>query len=264
MCARTKLIIEEWPEWEKYLIPTKSDTTTMYGVDADMLNNVASKKQISKFLFGKLFADKVTFILVALGYFKDEKEMLAANKDKYSAVIKDIKQLLTKTIRSKRYEIYQQYFDGQITEKEYEYKNKLENVTQSRLDFHAGVILHQIIMFFGAILDNVQDIDGNRPAFALWQIDEFIRRSQYIDELFSQYKSSLQHTKGAKATATKRQNVRQRMLEILDKYKVPRPDKRKNNIKELVQLAKDLYYQETGEIYPNSDRTLANLLYERP
>ena len=58
MCARTKFSIEEWREWEKYLIPTKCDIMTMYGFDADMLNNVASKKQISKFLFGKLFADK--------------------------------------------------------------------------------------------------------------------------------------------------------------------------------------------------------------
>lgn len=264
MCARTKFVIEEWPEWEDYLIPAKQDVMDVYDFDTAMLNNAVNKAQISKCLFNKLFADMVAFILMEIGCFNSKKDVLSASSEKRQRAIKDIKRLLSKTINSKRFEIYQKYFDKQITEKEYERRNKLENATQSRLDFHAGVILHQIIMCFGAILDGVQDIDGNRPAFALWQIDEFIRRSQYIDGLFSQYKSTLQHTRGAKVTATKRQNVKQRMLEILNKYKVPRPDKRKNKIADLIKLAKELYYKETGENYPNSDKTLEDLLYSRP
>lgn len=253
-----------WPKWKKYIYPVNIDFNSRWQFETDLLNGLQQQDKINTVWFQHLFGEKIAYILLSLGYVANKEQLFMAHKKEKQVILSKIEKLLEKTYESGRPLLEFDRVHQNITVKEYNKKLKEEHKKHSNKDYLAGCVLSYIIEFWGNLLKQIDQTDDFHRAYALNDIYESLNALDTINCYYYKYQSLNTLTKAATATSDHRKQVRQTMIQILQKHKIGRPDKRDNPIETLVKRAKELYLQETGKEYPNSNRTLENLIYEMP
>lgn len=215
-------------------------------------------------IFNKALGTEVLAILHFMGILQDGETDRLDDEGCINAALEQINDCIHTFEDPAIHKIHVDFMNDAISQKEYTQELNALKLPAPKASIIIGAFFISAIHFYNVLRETIehQFCDENPTQAYLWTNNVLAAQKQTC-KIFERFDRLQPGLRSAMETAQKKTAVKHQVWEIIRQHNLGRPSRR-NPINQMCATIKRIYLEQTGTLYPNTDKTLENHIYDCP
>lgn len=235
------------------ILPTKQDAPT---TDVTEI--------YTQLAFNNAFGTEVLAILHFMHILPDDETDTLDGTDQINAAIATINDCIHTFENPAIHKFHIGFMNNAISQQEYTKQLNALKLPSTKAHVIIGAFFISAVHFYDVLRQTIeaQTFDKDQTQ-AYVNTNNVLTAQKQTSKIFGRFDRLLPGLRSAMETARKKTEIKHQVWEIMQQHNLGRPSTR-NPIKQMCTTIKQIFQEQTGMPYPNTDKTLENHIYDCP
>jgi len=218
----------------------------------------------TRLAFNNAFGTEVSAILHFMGLLPDSETDQLNDADSIDAAIATINDCINAFQAPGIRQLHIDFMNNKITQREYTRQINALKLSVPKAHAIVGAFFISAVQFYSVLHKTFEDqVYDKDPMHAYINTNNALAAQKRTYKIFERFDRVQPGMRAAIETAKKKAAIKQLVWDIIKQHNLGRPSAR-NPIKQMCTTIKQIFQEQTGTPYPNTDKTLENHIYDCP